>query len=166
MSAILHAHTYRLQYREGEGILLEDRSSGQRWLWPEATLGAVNVTPVTVPAASFFVNHHCGKDQVELAAQEEWAVQSVLTDQQALHVELAGPGGRIVQVWELDAIGLRVRTDVIAWDYGNAETRLVSPGIVRAASGESPAVVPIYQGIVHHKGEYAALIAPGSHGRY
>ncbi|WP_308639575.1 hypothetical protein [Paenibacillus silvisoli] len=166
MSLSISCQTLQLRYHATEGIRLTEKSSGQTWVWPVQTLGAVKVETDPGNAAPSSSNRFNGLDRIELVQTDTWRIDAVDTADNSLRIQLSGQESIIEQVWSLEATGVTVITEVKAWDYSNPEVRLVSPGILHSGNGASPAVLPIYQGIVHHQGDYAALIAPGSHGRY
>jgi hypothetical protein len=155
-----------LAFDDREGVALTDLSTNQRWVWPIETLGAALIRPAADPVSQMFEQHHCGLDQVELTKPNGWRAERAEPGERGFLLEFTGPEGRIVQHWELEPLGVTVKTEIREWNAADPNLRPVSPGIVRSASGASPALIPVYQGIMHHRGEYAALLAPGSHGRY
>jgi hypothetical protein len=164
-SVSISVHKLQLRYEHGKGMLLVDRSSEQTWIWPSSTLGVVQVDP-TGDSLTPPVNHFNGQDPVELVAAGQWSITAVIADGSGMRVEVTGSQGRLVQLWELEPIGVNVRTEIVEWTEKQQAARVISPGIVRSVSGTASAVLPIYQGLLHKKGEYAALIKPGSHGRH
>jgi hypothetical protein len=164
--------TLQLQFDGTIGMTLVESTSGQTWLWPVQTLGAVTLEfedLASDPSVSVG-NRFNGTRRVEAAHADGWSVREADVVEglhsPALRLHLSGREGELEQLWTLEADGVTVTTKVKAWDYASPDVRLISPGVVHSESGASPALLPVYQGILHYQGDYAALIAPGSHGRY
>ena len=164
MTEPLRVGTLQLSFQEA-GVVLLERSYGQRWVWPLATLGAIS-----------FQAHQSAKpvrstNGVGFAPVPGWSVECVPSkDARTLALSLRGPQGGLSQVWTLLENGLDVTTRVEMWDDEQqsiqSDVRVVSPGLLSADEGASPALLSIYQGILHRGGHYADLIPPGSHGKH
>ena len=163
MTNPLRVGTLQLSFQE-VGVVLLERSYGQRWVWPLVTLGAASFR--THRSAEPVYNRGDAKG-VEFVSVPGWKVECVSSESaRALILSLRGPQGKLSQVWTLLENGLDVTTQVEMWDDEQDDVRLVSPGLLSADEGASPALLAIYQGILHRGGHYADLIPPGSHGKH
>ena len=164
MTEPLRAGTLQLSFHEEAGVVLLERSYGQRWVWPLATLG---VAAFRAHQSAKPVYDKGGANGVGFDSVPGWSVERVPSQNpQALSLSLRGPQGKLSQAWTLLENGLNVTTLVETWDDEQDDVRLVSPGLLSADGGASPALLAIYQGILHQGGHYADLIPPGSHGRH
>jgi hypothetical protein len=160
---MLRAGTLQLSFDEREGMVLTEHSHGQWWAWPLATLGAVSVESNLNAKPVYYRGNENGIKVVTAG----WRVSlQPSQNPHALELLLEGLEGSIKQTWLLQEQGLTVTTVIEHWDYEQSKVRPVAPGLLKSREGASPALLSIYQGILHHAGVYNDLIPPGSHGRH